>query len=60
MSKRKAQPHKFGHFDVRGIRITGGWLPSVNRDYQCPWKDRTEGMGDPAPRPWPEAKGRKR
>jgi hypothetical protein len=52
----KPKPHTFGRFDVRRIRVVGGWALPANRDGQVLWKDRTEGDGEPLPRPWPEAR----
>lgn len=53
MNRRK---RKHFAFNVRGVRVIGGWAIPINVDPQNKWRDRTEGENEPAPRPQPEMK----
>lgn len=57
MAKRKPQPHRFGVFDVRRIRVTGSWSLPMNSDPQVKWceEEPPERRKD-----WPEMRARRR
>lgn len=58
MSTRKAQPHRFGVFNVKRVRVTGSWALPMNNDGQVKWTDEEE---PPVRRKdWPEMRRRGR